>query len=101
MEGRRARLCGLTRLARNHLARELLRIDLGFQRRKHRVGLVLEPELDRSGVNTMVQAPAGGQTDRAMHQSGDWMFLLNADWNAIESNPQILTHTLHTLVLRT
>src|SRR5581483_2210576 len=99
MEARKAVPYGFRKLTRNHLARKLLRVDFRFRRLKHLVDFVLEPKLYWRFIETVIQAPTCGQTDRTVEKASYRMFLLDADGNTIKGDAQILSHPLYALML--
>lgn len=63
------------------------------------VGFVLEPEFDWCFIDVVPQTPACRQADGLVHETINWMLLLDAYRDAVKSNAKILAHTLDTLMI--
>ena len=81
-----------------HLRLQHLRVHLRLGRREPFVRRILQPELEGQRVKIVVQTPARGKADHAVHQLIHPILALHADGLAIERHAHVLAHGLHFLV---
>jgi len=78
---------------------ETLGVDGGLEGGRALLEFVVEPELDGKFVEIVVEAPARRERNRFLREARDMVASVGGNWNAIESDAEIIAHHLQATVL--